>query len=382
MIPSVLSSQIDRAIKEYLFTTFPATTPAFHNSLSKLLSESGSVFKGPYLSLGLPFRQGSITGEFFPEIPLGFTPHLHQEQAFKRLGVSIPLSTIIATGTGSGKTECFLLPVLDYCRQHADSNGIKAIIIYPMNALATDQAGRIARLIHDNPALAGRVTAGLYIGQKGEKIHRVMTADSVITDREKIRLSPPDILLTNYKMLDYMLIRPSDFPLWKHNEPETLRYLVVDELHTFDGAQGTDLACLIRRLKARLNTPPDYLCCVGTSATLGGEESCSSLVSYASRVFGETFSDDSVITESRQSSTEFLEGTEIEYFGVPDTGVSAFLPSESLNLEGYLQDQASLWFGEFDFSESCRSELGSRIRKHSLFRHLLAAVEDSVLPLS
>ncbi|MCK4807950.1 MAG: DEAD/DEAH box helicase, partial [Candidatus Aegiribacteria sp.] len=74
-------------------------------------------------------------------MPLGFTPHLHQAQSFERLGVSDPLSTIVATGTGSGKTECFLLPILDYCRRHADSNGIKAIIIYPMNALATDQAG-------------------------------------------------------------------------------------------------------------------------------------------------------------------------------------------------------------------------------------------------
>lgn len=382
MIPSVLSSQISRAIREYLRTTFPITTPLFHNALDQLFSEEGSVFKGPYLSLGLPFRKGIHQGEFFTKIPLGFTPHLHQAQSFKRLGVSDPLSTIVATGTGSGKTECFLLPILDYCRRHADSNGIKAIIIYPMNALATDQAGRIARLIHDNHSLKGRITTGLYIGQKGETIHRVMTADSVITDREKMRLSPPDILLTNYKMLDYMLIRPSDFPLWKHNTPETLKYLVVDELHTFDGAQGTDLACLIRRLKARVSTPADYLCCIGTSATLGGEESASSLVSYAEKVFGESFDADSVITESRQSASEFLEGTEVEYFGIPDSGFTDFLPAPSMNLEDYLITQAELWFGEFEFNQTWRTELGKRIRKHSLFRDLLTALEDSVLPLS
>jgi DEAD/DEAH box helicase domain-containing protein len=382
MIPSVLSSQISRAIREYLRTTFPSTTPLFDNALDQLISEEGSVFKGPYLSLGLPFRKGIHQGEFFPEIPLGFVPHLHQAQSFERLGVSDPLSTIVATGTGSGKTECFLLPILDYCRCHADSNGIKAIIIYPMNALATDQAGRIARMINDNHSLKGRVTAGLYIGQKGETIHRVMTADSVITDREKMRLSPPDILLTNYKMLDYMLIRPSDFPLWKHNSPESSKYLVVDELHTFDGAQGPDLACLIRRLKARVSTPADYLCCIGTSATLGGEESASSLVSYAEKVFGESFDADSVITEFRQSASEFLEGTEIEYFGIPDAGVEEYLPSASMNLEEYLQFQAKLWFGEFEFNQTWRSELGKRIRQHSLFRELLGILEDSVLPLS
>lgn len=83
------------------------------------------------------------------------------------------------------------------------------------------------------------------------------------------RLKPPDILLTNCKMLDYLLIRAKDFPLWKQNDPEALRFLVVDERHTFDGAQGTDLACLIRRFKPRLKTPADFLCCVGTSEWYG-----------------------------------------------------------------------------------------------------------------
>ena len=95
-----------------------------------------------------------------------------------------------------------------------------------------------------------------------------------------LRAAPPDILITNYKMLDYLLVRPRDARLWRMNEPGTLRYLVVDELHTFDGAQGADLACLIRRIKERVKTPPNHLCCVGTSATLG-EGSQTDLASYA-----------------------------------------------------------------------------------------------------
>ena len=118
-----------------------------------------------------------------------------------------------------------------------------------MNALATDQAGRLAQVIWNNPELRGYVTAGLYLGGRGEKPSGVMSEDEVISDREIMRQVPPDILLTNYKMLDYLLLRPEDAKLWNYNEPETLRYLVVDELHTFDGAQGADLACLIRRLK-------------------------------------------------------------------------------------------------------------------------------------
>ncbi|MEI6259921.1 MAG: DEAD/DEAH box helicase [Deltaproteobacteria bacterium] len=129
-----------------------------------------------------------------------------------------------------------------------------------------------------------------------------MTKERLISDKHTIRLSPPDILLTNYKMLDYLLIRPDDRPLWLHNSPDTLRFLVVDELHTFDGAQGSDLGCLIRRLKARLATSKDYLCCVGTSATLGNQEEQRDLLEYASTVFGEKFANGSIISESRQSA--------------------------------------------------------------------------------
>jgi len=110
-----------------------------------------------------------------------------------------------------------------------------------MNALATDQAGRLAKIIFNNPNLKGHVTADLYIGWSERGPRMVMGPDGIITNKDTIRLSPPDILLTNYKMLDYLLIRPKDFLLWKHNGSETLRYLVVDELRTFDGAQGTDL---------------------------------------------------------------------------------------------------------------------------------------------
>ena len=121
----------------------------------------------------------------------------------------------MATGTGSGKTECFLLPLLEHCRlQHArGQRGIKAILIDPMNALATDQARRIADLIHTIPALAG-LRAGLYIGASGDDATAAMTATSVITDKEALHKAPPDILLTNYKQLDYLLIQPHVQGLW------------------------------------------------------------------------------------------------------------------------------------------------------------------------
>src|SRR5439155_19501094 len=180
-------------------------------------------------------------------------------------------------------------PILDYCRRNVGTPGVKAILIYPMNALATDQARRIAQLCSNTPSLKG-VRAGLYIGEsQSEKSisHGAMGEDYIITDRARMRRDPPDILLTNYKMLDYLLVRPADQEMWTPSRENPVRFLVVDELHSFDGAQGTDLACLIRRLKARLGVERGSLCCLGTSATLGSPEAGATLRTYAEDIFGE-----------------------------------------------------------------------------------------------
>lgn len=139
--------------------------------------------------------------------------------------------------------------MLDHVLDNPSERGIKAIILYPMNALTTDQVRRFAEEINRNTATKGKVRVGLYVGGKTDE-SETMTAESIITSRDEMKRNPPDILMTNYKMLDYLLIRLDDRDLWAAIHSETLSYLVVDELHTFDGAQGSDLACLIRRLKA------------------------------------------------------------------------------------------------------------------------------------
>lgn len=268
MQPLIVAEQVRQGVADFLATTFPATTPGFETLMADFLATPGKLAQGPYVSIGLPFRK--YAGKpVFDWLEKGFVPHSHQARAFERLVGDEPRSTLIATGTGSGKTECFLYPVLEHCRQQraAGKRGIKAILIYPMNALATDQASRLAKEILTRPAFAG-ISAGLYVGDEpGEKSTTVRQLDdgryTVITERDRLREEPPDVLLTNYKMLDFLLIRARDSVLWRHNAPDTLRFLVVDELHTFDGAQGTDLACLIRRLKARLRTPPGGACVRG-----------------------------------------------------------------------------------------------------------------------
>lgn len=382
MIPSALSAQLQQGLADFLRFSFWSSTPGMEHVIEDLLAEPGALVKGPYVSLKLPFATGK-NPTFFPNIPLGFTPHAHQEQAFDRLGGRRKRSTLVATGTGSGKTECFLLPILDHCLQEASAPGVKAILIYPMNALATDQAIRIAKLIHGNDKLRGAVTAGLYIGEsrsKKSKGDKIMGPTTVITDRDAMKQDPPDILLTNYKMLDYLLLRPGDQGVWRHNHRGTLRFLVVDEIHTFDGAQGTDLACLVRRLKRRLQVDDGSLCCVGTSATLGGPGAATELRDYAQAVFGEPFDPDAVIGESRLPYQAFQGDRPATCTDEPGPEHrDALDPARATDPESWLHTQASLWFGA-DATED-RVVLGEQLKQHATFRTLLKAVHDRTVSL-
>ncbi|BBG66226.1 helicase, C-terminal:type III restriction enzyme, res subunit:DEAD/DEAH box helicase, N-terminal [Hydrogenimonas sp.] len=375
MIPSVLSTQVIQGVKDFLTTTFHSTTPAFSGAIERFVEEEGMLFKGPYFSIALPFRKGSRKKRFFPEIlESSFVPYLHQELAFERLGVEKPLPTLVATGTGSGKTESFMYPILEYCRLHKSQHGVKAIIIYPMNALAADQAKRFAKAISSAQALKG-VRVGLFVGGEDGDRQSQMSKDYVITDKDILRRDPPDILLTNYKMLDFLLMRPKDQTLWKYNiGTGVLKFLAVDEIHTFDGAQGTDLASLLRRLRAKLQIEKGSLGCIGTSATLGTEGS-ESIRDFASRVFSETFDANSVIEEHRIDADEFLRDVQNDFFNFPmPDRLEELLYTNYQNMEGYIAAQYALWFGESGnevASTDFRIRLGKRLKELSLFKLLL-----------
>ncbi len=386
MLPSLVAHELEEAVTRYLRASFPMTTPGFRRAdgrtmVDDFLDAPGALFKGPYLGLGLPFlhAEGEAVTPFH-HLELPFAPYRHQLRAYERLCSDSPRSTLVATGTGSGKTECFLYPLLEHCAANRE-RGVKAIVIYPMNALAIDQARRIAGLVAGQPGLNGRVSVGLFVGESEAQPSKRMTADSVITCKETLRSQPPDILLTNYKMLDFLLMRPQDQSLWQFNEPGRLRYLVVDELHTFDGAQGTDLACLVRRLRDRL-VGHASLACVGTSATIGGAEAAETLRDYAGQIFTTPFDSDSVILEERETPAQFLRGVELAHTLWPTDAAQrdALRPERHASANGYLHAQALLWLGQEapaldadDPQESTRAriELGERLRGLAAFRELL-----------
>lgn len=387
MLPSILARQYQEGLIDYIDTSFPITNPIFKGSIRNMLNTKDAVFHEPYVAVRLPFRVYEGDSNLFESIHQPFSPYVHQQRAFERLTGEDGRSTLIATGTGSGKTECFLYPILEYCYKHRGEKGIKALIIYPMNALASDQAKRIAELVEGSKELkAAGIRVGMYVGGQEKTSAKVMLPDKVITDHETLLAAPPDILMTNYKMLDYLLVRPKDAELWRNNDPDTLKYIAVDELHTFDGAQGTDLACLLRRLKARLNVLPGQICCIGTSATMGAKDSAKSIKEYASDVFGELFDDEAVITEDRLSSEEFFAGSDVTDYKIPNREEALRIKelSSGEDEEEYLRTAIDIWMVDAKnltniMADDARVELGTKFMHHNFVQSIIAEAEGSYM---
>jgi DEAD/DEAH box helicase domain-containing protein len=386
MLPLQQAYEVKHSILEYLKATFSfkdkAVNKAFYDFIN---STEDGIFKGPYVSLKLPFVTAKANEPIPLEIKPDFPPYDHQSKAFQRLTTENghqPESTLITTGTSSGKTECFLYPILDYCYRNIHRNGIKVIILYPMNALATDQAKRLAEAIWNDPRLKGKVTAGLFIGEGKDKkkFPKDMAENHVIENRDSIVDSPPDILLTNFKMLDYALMRSHFHNLWTYNLDDTslLQFLVLDELHTYDGAQGTDVANLIRRLKLKLNVPKGQVCAVGTSATIGsGEDSKKLLTEYAAKVFGEQFDEASVITENRVNVEDFFANSEdrIDKYIPRKIGLTESRLKEDETYESYISRQKRLW----QLPESIDSvALGEELKNLQIVKDIISLTSKNI----
>ena len=327
LIPVHASEHILGGVSEYLATAFSLANPETSSALKAFLEDTErGMFHGPYVRVRLPYARALGWDGILDWVPSWFTPYHHQAEAFRRLrskdenGERRPDPTLVITGTGSGKTESFLYPVLDHAmRARAQGHtGVKALLLYPMNALANDQADRLAKLLTNEPALAG-VTAGIYTGEAKGDVKKV-TEHSLINDRDEMRMNPPDILLTNYKMLDQLLLKPKDREIWQKSAT-SLQYLVLDEFHTYDGAQGTDVALLLRRLGLMLKEhqpegflsdeesarPLGHVTPVATSATLGGEGDRQKVLDFAGTIFGETFTSDAMVGERTLTYNEWVE---------------------------------------------------------------------------
>lgn len=391
MLPLQQAREVRDSVIEYIKATFRFKEKDVSDAFYRFIEDkSNGLFKGPYVSLKTPFV--SATPEESNNIPLdiapSFPPYKHQLQAFHQLSMKNghnPEPTLLTTGTGSGKTECFLYPILDYCyhcNQYERKTGVKVIIMYPMNALASDQAKRLAETIWNDPRLKGKVTAGLFVGEgvDAKEYPRDMGKDHIIENRDAILDTVPDILLTNFKMLDYGLMRQRFMSLWKGNidtEQKALRFIVLDELHTYDGAQGTDVANLIRRLKLKLNLPKNSLCPIGTSATIGsGEDNKRRLCDYATNVFGETFYENNVIEEHRIPVDEYID---VVTTSIPDGKlIKECVFNNNDTVDTYMKRLCKYWLKK---SDATPIEAGQILRRMGIVRDLLYALKDGILTL-
>lgn len=221
--------------------------------------------------------------EALPGKPIVF--HQHQRDAIALYAEG--KSYVLTSGTGSGKSLAYIVPIVDHVLKQGTGKGIQAIVVYPMNALANSQYEELDKFINAGfPEGEAPVRFARYTGQESED------------DRREIRDNPPDVLLTNYMMLELLLTRKQDMPIVRH--AKRLSFLVFDEIHTYRGRQGADVAMLIRRCKESFQAP-DVLC-IGTSATMasGGnaKEQKEVVARVASKFFGINIQPDEVIGET------------------------------------------------------------------------------------
>jgi len=218
--------------------------------------------------------------------------HRHQREAIEVAAAGH--NYILTTGTGSGKSLAYIVPIVDHVLKRGSGKGIQAIIVYPMNALANSQAGELEKFLKEGYAENGEpVTFARYTGQENQ------------AERQRIILSPPDILLTNYVMLELIMTRPRERQLVR--QAEGLRFLVLDELHTYRGRQGADVALLMRRVRNRLETSEQPIQFIGTSATLASEgtysEQQAKVAEVGSSIFGAPVEPEHVIGETLRRTT-------------------------------------------------------------------------------
>ncbi|MGB9605733.1 MAG: DEAD/DEAH box helicase, partial [Bryobacteraceae bacterium] len=279
--------------------------------VERVLEEEAHLWPEPLVELSPAYasgrsvdelaREGAITVEtariFCRPDGTPFRLYRHQEEAVRKVlaGVSI----VVTSGTGSGKSLCYFLPIVDsLVRQPDTGNRTAALVVYPMNALVNSQHQALTALKERYERALGRAFPVTFAKYTGE------TTDA---EREEMRRRPPQILLTNYVMAELLLVRPED-QRFLDKAGGGLRFLVFDELHTYRGRQGADVAMLVRRLKERCAA--DNLVHIGTSATMisrpeaTAQERRQAVADFATRFFGHPFGPEQIIEETLAPFTD------------------------------------------------------------------------------
>lgn len=332
--PIKTTEHLRNTYERYLKTIYPFQDENLQRGFWERLNEPERLVKGPLLEASPPFKAGRSIAQLIddgvlhpsfqklcqpgpnqanPALPYNRPLYVHQEQAIVNVAQK-GHNLVVATGTGSGKTESFLIPIINHLMMEEGLGtllrpGVRALLLYPMNALANDQLMRLRTLLQDYPS----ITFGRYTGEtlesKAKAEERFYSnpnpgprLENELLSREEMRQTPPHILLTNYAMLEYLLLRPQDTELFDGPTGRHWRFIVVDEAHVYDGANGIEIAMLLRRVKDRvMQSEPGRLTCIATSATIGrGHDDFPKVAAFAQNLFGEPFAESDVFEAERQ----------------------------------------------------------------------------------
>lgn len=283
---------------EYIHSFLTILDPDIEQFVSQQLSD-GVLWPDPLLQLSPAYQSAETVADLVAQSVLhplcgtlfqarGQSLRLHQHQRTAIAYAASGYHYVVTTGTGSGKSLTYLIPIIDHVLRHQPEKGkVRAIIVYPMNALINSQQEALERFIDNLDGAPCPLRVARYTGQENE------------TEKRALQENPPHILLTNYVMLELMLTRPDERPFVDADQ-SALQFLVLDELHTYRGRQGADVALLIRRLRERSGNA--YLQCIGTSATMASgdtrAERAAAVAAVASTLFGTTIEPERVIDET------------------------------------------------------------------------------------
>jgi len=289
------------------------------------------------------FRRGKDSGDSKPLLL-----YTHQAEAIKIAQQGY--NYVLTTGTGSGKSLAYIIPIVDHVLRQGSGRGIQAIVVYPMNALANSQMGELEKfLCAGYPDGRGPVTFARYTGQESDE------------EKNEIIARPPDILLTNYVMLELLLTRPGEKALVR--AARGLRFLVLDELHTYRGRQGADVAMLVRR--ARDAFAADRLQCVGTSATLAGsgtyDEQRAEIARITSTIFGAPVRPEHLIGETIRRVTPERDLADPQFIDALRKRLEGPYVEPPTDFRGFINDPLSIWI-ETAFGVTTESSTGRLIR--------------------
>lgn len=404
--PLSASREIIEQYQRYILTTFKTDFSGknsegltFNDQLKNAISAPGEINNGPILQISRNYRKSQPLKKLIPdilsqgfyklntkEIDLDkFILYKHQEEAIKKI-VSEDRNVVVSTGTGSGKTKSFLIPILHHLLQEQMDGtlcpGVRVMLVYPMNALANDQIRILRDVLKDQT-----ITFGAFIGETIEdeneankayfKENKTEPMPNELISREVMRKTPPNILITNYAMLEHLLIKPQNSTsLFGKPGENHWKYIVLDEAHVYSGAKGSEVSLLLRRLKSTLKRKE--LRFILTSATLGSDDENDHVAQFANELCGcngdMIFTPEDVIRASYEDNvmSENVKELNIEFY------LDLFrIESETKNsncfaedVEEYLENNGYQITGDYKLDLFNIVSNDSRVyRLHSLFQN-------------